>query len=1114
MITYVNHHDTRWAASYRKHISNRDNFNERYNDAGTLKHLVSLIRKNMPFIGKIYLIVSSESQVPSNVLGSVEVVLHKDIIPDKYLPTFNSCTIEMFLWKIAGLSEQFIYFNDDTFPVKPFREDEFFVDGKPVLFPELEKAKSTRNIKYLQNKKSSTMAANILGADTSNIVMQPLVMRPFLKSTCQLVSSKIEKQIAYSISKQSALMNMNAALFNNYDYFSKNYVKGGFTYDVISIDHTNVDSFLDTDVKALNIDKIDVQNKKTILEQFDILVDSALEDAEVIELEDGSTTIEKRQIDAPIKVALCCIAKNETLYIREWVEYYKNIGVDKIFIYDNNDVDGETFDQVLCDYIGDFIEIIDVRGKVINQSGFRSPDNLQGICYRECYYAHPEYDWMAFFDVDEFLDINKKHYAGIKEFLSDHKWDECDGLRIQWKMFGDNGHTHFDLGSVLGRFGTLGGKVDKHIKTILRRGLEGLGFCAHGPLDNKYRICNLAGKLAPQPYCDRPGAKKYPVYLNHFYSKSTEEYILRKWQQTSACHGKNKKRNYDLTCLMEQYFQYNKKTPEKVAMFESLKDKSFKISDTLDNAKKVRVALCAIAKNENLYIREWVEWYKNLGIAKIFLYDNNDIDGERFEDVIGDYMQIGYVEVINKRGVTINVSTDKDGTTLQGICYQDCFNKINRQYDWLCLFDIDEFLTIDDPLIELSEFLSNYDGYDGISVQWRMYGDNDEIYYRNESLHKRFKYESNMHYDAHAKTIVKLGSNNDYKFCAHGPLNMASFNFVNVSFDKSTNPYKSAKIYETLSVYLDHFYSKSTEEFFKRKYRRTSAVTGINANRNFSKKFLNTQYFEHNAVTLKKLDFIEKYENSFNDDDVSQTISQSESLNLVDVYCASLYRDGHILHMITSIINQPEVNSITVSCNGYSDEEYDIVNKYFNSSKLILKRTNNEKKSFEKLRFVNEGTSKYVAFCDDDLIFPNYYFKRMISECDRLDNPVSFHGARFTKSPIDNYYKDRNMSSFSMDVPAKTKVDVMGNGVSLMKRNWLTESEWESLYEDAPNVSMDDITISYILRQKGHDLYVVKHTRGEIVERIDNKQVNTVYNTYKNDCTVQTNFVNTYFTKL
>lgn len=53
----------------------------------------------------------------------------------------------------------------------------------------------------------------------------------------------------------------------------------------------------------------------------------------------------------------------------------------------------------------------------------------------------------------------------------------------------------------------------------------------------------------------------------------------------------------------------------------------------------IKVCLCVIAKNENLYVREFVEYYKKIGYNNIFLYDNNDKNGEHFEEVINDYIQ-------------------------------------------------------------------------------------------------------------------------------------------------------------------------------------------------------------------------------------------------------------------------------------------------------------------------------------------------------------------------------------------------------------------------------------------------------------------------------------------
>ena len=57
-----------------------------------------------------------------------------------------------------------------------------------------------------------------------------------------------------------------------------------------------------------------------------------------------------------------------------------------------------------------------------------------------------------------------------------------------------------------------------------------------------------------------------------------------------------------------------------------------------------------MVNGKNRYIREYVQHYKKYGVDKIFLYDNNDINGEKFEEVINDYIKKGYVEVLNWRG--------------------------------------------------------------------------------------------------------------------------------------------------------------------------------------------------------------------------------------------------------------------------------------------------------------------------------------------------------------------------------------------------------------------------------------------------------------------------------
>ena len=559
-------------------------------------------------------------------------------------------------------------------------------------------------------------------------------------------------------------------------------------------------------------------------------------------------------------------------------------------------------------------------------------------------------------------------------------------------------------------------------------------------------------------------------------------------QYIDKINDNNVKKSIDLIIKFE--YEYKNKY---------LDYKTNNTSNHLTNSNNLLIAVCAIAKNENLYIREWVEWYKNLGVSKIFLYDNNDIDGEHFEEVINDYIESGFVEIQNWRGIVKSVKSDKDGQTTQGLAYHDCYYSHYKDFDWMCFFDIDEYLEIYYKYNTLNDFFNDFNEYDGICVQWKMYGDNEKLYYENKSIFERFKYEENSSYDKHIKQILKCKEyDTDLLFCAHGIVNK-KYNFVNVLKNKPRNVYMDYVEHENLPVYLNHFYSKSTEEFLKRKYNKTSAVTGVNNTRNFNIDFLKKQYFEHNRYTKEKEEFINIFINS------------NDSVN---VYMASLYKDGHVIESIKSIIKQPQVKSLTLSANNYTDKEYKTLISKIKSDKLIIHRTKNEKSSFEKLRFVNNDIStKYVAFCDDDLIFYEGYFIKMINECEKLDAAVSYHGGILKKPlPINHYYIDRKSFSFNKEVKQNKEVDIIGNGVSLFKRDWISYNQWNDLYNNAPEVSMDDITVSYMLRKNGKKLIVIKHYPGDVIERKNNND--TVYNIYKKNDSVQTDWVNKYFKSL
>lgn len=93
------------------------------------------VEKYAPWIRKIFIV--SDNQVPSWLDTSnprIEVVNQNDIIPAESKPTFNSVVIEHCLHKIPGLSECFLYSNDDMFFNRPVSPSDFFTpDGRPIM---------------------------------------------------------------------------------------------------------------------------------------------------------------------------------------------------------------------------------------------------------------------------------------------------------------------------------------------------------------------------------------------------------------------------------------------------------------------------------------------------------------------------------------------------------------------------------------------------------------------------------------------------------------------------------------------------------------------------------------------------------------------------------------------------------------------------------------------------------------------------------------------------------------------------------------------------------------------------------------------------------------------
>lgn len=134
VIPFVDSTDPEWFSLYQKTFN--ENPIKKYRpNTDFLKYNLRSIAQNIPWIDTVHLIVMSESQIPNWInKENVNIVYHKDIIPEQYLPTFNSSTIELFQYKIPNLAEHYLVGNDDYFVVTPLLKEDFYTsDGVPKI---------------------------------------------------------------------------------------------------------------------------------------------------------------------------------------------------------------------------------------------------------------------------------------------------------------------------------------------------------------------------------------------------------------------------------------------------------------------------------------------------------------------------------------------------------------------------------------------------------------------------------------------------------------------------------------------------------------------------------------------------------------------------------------------------------------------------------------------------------------------------------------------------------------------------------------------------------------------------------------------------------------------
>lgn len=219
-----------------------------------------------------------------------------------------------------------------------------------------------------------------------------------------------------------------------------------------------------------------------------------------------------------VRCALVCITKGESKYLHEYISYNLRLGFHKIFLYDNSD-----FYQ-LKNWKSPMIEII------------RFPGKSRQIWAYIHFLQHfkKQFDYVAFFDSDEFLVLKKHSTIGdfCREFIHN------GALGVNWYIFGNNGRTTYSPEWVISRFTKRDTTMNRHVKTIAKcSDIESMTI--HFPILKAGQFLNCRKEVINGAF--NANFDDSLVQLNHYITKSDEEY---QWKLDRGRAATQKKRQY------------------------------------------------------------------------------------------------------------------------------------------------------------------------------------------------------------------------------------------------------------------------------------------------------------------------------------------------------------------------------------------------------------------------------------------------------------------------------------------------------------------------------------------------------------------------------------------
>lgn len=199
VITWVDGADPKWLAEKLRTLQEVDSLEAQKtdssdlrfrNDFDFLKFWFRGVEKFAPWVNQIFFVTYGHTPNWLNLAHpKLKIIRHEDFIPHEFLPTFNSHTIENHLHLIPGLSEYFVYFNDDFYLLKATKPTDFFIKASSKKLAKSQNHSKTSAETYLPR---AFFAENILINNPSRDIFPYIQM-----NNMALINQKYRKSEFY-----------------------------------------------------------------------------------------------------------------------------------------------------------------------------------------------------------------------------------------------------------------------------------------------------------------------------------------------------------------------------------------------------------------------------------------------------------------------------------------------------------------------------------------------------------------------------------------------------------------------------------------------------------------------------------------------------------------------------------------------------------------------------------------------------------------------------------------------------------------------------------------------------------------------------------------------------